>query len=61
MLAGYAPLFNATAGVFVRPLAAEFGWGRSQASLSYAASMFGLAIVESARRGDDGPFPVFAG
>lgn len=45
MLAGYAPLFNATAGVFVRPLAAEFGWGRSQASLSYAASMFGLAIV----------------
>lgn len=45
MLAGYAPLFNATAGVFVRSLAAEFGWGRSQASLSYAASMFGLAIV----------------
>lgn len=45
MLAGYAPLFNATAGVFVRPLATEFGWGRSQASLSYAASMFGLAIV----------------
>lgn len=45
MLAGYAPLFNATAGVFVRPLAGEFGWGRSQASLSYAASMFGLAIV----------------
>ncbi|MGO4329519.1 MFS transporter [Cupriavidus sp. 2TAF22] len=45
MMAGYAPLFNATAGVFVRPLAAEFGWGRSQASLSYAASMFGLAIV----------------
>jgi MFS family permease len=45
MMAGYAPLFNATAGVFARPLAAEFGWGRSQASLSYAASMFGLAIV----------------
>lgn len=45
MLAGYAPLFNATAGVFVKPLAAEFGWGRSEASLSYAASMFGLAIV----------------
>ncbi|RDK08164.1 MFS transporter [Cupriavidus lacunae] len=45
MLAGYAPLFNATAGVFARPLAAEFGWGRSEASLSYAASMFGLAIV----------------
>ena len=45
MLAGYAPLFNATAGVFVRPLAAEFGWGRSQASLSYAALMFGLAVV----------------
>ncbi|AOY95343.1 MFS transporter [Cupriavidus sp. USMAA2-4] len=45
MLAGYAPLFNATAGVFVRPLAAEFGWGRSEASLSYAASMFGLAVV----------------
>ncbi|MGT2509562.1 MFS transporter [Cupriavidus basilensis] len=45
MLAGYAPLFNATAGVFVKPLATEFGWGRSEASLSYAASMFGLAIV----------------
>ncbi|MFJ4292203.1 MFS transporter [Cupriavidus sp. NPDC089707] len=45
MLAGYAPLFNATAGVFVQPLASEFGWGRSEASLSYAASMFGLAIV----------------
>ncbi|MCY0854459.1 MFS transporter [Cupriavidus sp. D39] len=45
MLAGYAPLFNATAGVFVRPLATEFGWGRSEASLSYAASMFGLAVV----------------
>lgn len=45
MLIGYAPLFNATAGVFARPLAAEFGWGRSEASLSYAASMFGLAVV----------------
>jgi len=45
MLAGYAPLFNSTAGVFARPLAAEFGWGRSQASLSYAASMLGLALV----------------
>ncbi|MDK2661570.1 MFS transporter [Cupriavidus consociatus] len=45
MLAGYAPLFNATAGVFVQPLAQEFGWGRSEASLSYAASMFGLAVV----------------
>lgn len=45
MLAGYAPLFNATAGVFVKPLAAEFGWGRSEASLSYAASMLGLAVV----------------
>lgn len=45
MLAGYAPLFNATAGVFLQPLAQEFGWGRSEASLSYASSMFGLAIV----------------
>ncbi|WP_179402494.1 MFS transporter [Burkholderia guangdongensis] len=45
MMVGYAPLFNATAGVFARPLAAEFGWGRSEASLSYAASMFGLAVV----------------
>lgn len=45
MLAGYAPLFNATAGVFAQPLAQEFGWGRSQAALSYAASMFGLAVV----------------
>jgi len=45
MLAGYAPLFNATVGVFARALASEFGWGRSQASYSYAASMFGLAVV----------------
>ena len=45
MLVGYAPLFNATAGVFVKPLSAQFGWGRSEASLSYAASMLGLALI----------------
>ncbi|RQT14924.1 MFS transporter [Burkholderia contaminans] len=45
MLVGYAPLFNGTAGVFVRPLSAEFGWGRSEGALSYSASMFGLALV----------------
>lgn len=45
MLIGYSPLFNATAGVFSRPLAAEFGWGRSEAALSYAASAFGVVIV----------------
>ena len=37
MFAGYAPLFNGTAGVFMRPVAAEFHWGRSEVALSFAA------------------------
>ena len=45
MFAGYAPLFNGTAGVFMRPVAAEFHWGRSEVALSFAASMLGLALV----------------
>lgn len=45
MFAGYAPLFNGTAGIFMRPVAAEFHWGRSEVALSFAASMLGLALV----------------
>lgn len=45
MFAGYAPLFNGTAGVFMRPVAAEFHWGRSEVALSFAASMLGLSLV----------------
>lgn len=45
MFAGFPPLFNATAGVFMQPLSAEFGWGRSETALSYSSSMLGLALV----------------
>lgn len=45
MFAGFAPVFNSTAGIFFSPLTQEFGWGRGDASLSYAASMLGLALV----------------
>lgn len=45
MFAGFAPVFNSTAGIFFAPLTAEFGWGRAEASLSYAISMLGLALA----------------
>lgn len=45
MFAGFAPIFNSTAGIFFGPLTAEFGWGRGEASLSYAISMLGLAVA----------------
>ncbi|KQW64908.1 MFS transporter [Variovorax sp. Root411] len=45
MFAGFAPVFNSTAGIFFSPLTAEFGWGRGEASLSYAMSMLGLALA----------------
>nr|WP_213958053.1 MULTISPECIES: MFS transporter [unclassified Variovorax] len=45
MFAGFAPVFNSTAGIFFGPVSHEFGLSRADASLSYAASMLGLALV----------------
>ncbi|CAB3803712.1 hypothetical protein LMG28688_05825 [Paraburkholderia caffeinitolerans] len=45
MAIGYAPAFNATAGVFAPAILREFHWTREQAAISYAASMGGLAAV----------------
>lgn len=45
MFAGYPPIFNATSGIFMQPLATEFHWGRSEAALSYSSSMLGIALV----------------
>ncbi|CAG9186048.1 MFS transporter [Cupriavidus pinatubonensis] len=44
MFAGLTPSFHAAAGIFVRAVGPEFGWGRSVASLSYSASMLGLTL-----------------
>ncbi|WP_175997310.1 MFS transporter [Burkholderia stabilis] len=45
MALGYAPVFNATAGVFAPVVLREFHWTREQAAMSYAASMGGLAVA----------------
>ncbi|MFM0019463.1 MFS transporter [Paraburkholderia azotifigens] len=45
MALGYAPVFNATAGVFAPVVLHEFHWTREQAAVSYAASMAGLAAA----------------
>ncbi|MEX3939926.1 MFS transporter [Paraburkholderia sp. BR10937] len=45
MAIGYAPAFNATAGVFAPAILREFHWTREQAAISYAASMAGLAAA----------------
>ncbi|WP_235215054.1 MULTISPECIES: MFS transporter [Burkholderia] len=45
MALGYAPVFNATAGVFAPVMLREFHWTREQAAMSYAASMGGLAVA----------------
>lgn len=45
MAIGYAPAFNATAGVFAPAILREFHWTREQAAISYAASMGGLAAA----------------
>lgn len=34
-----------TLGVFVKPVSAEFGWGREAVQWGFAAQMFGLALV----------------
>jgi MFS family permease len=36
--------FNSVPGIFARPLAAEFGWGRMEMSLSFSATLLGMAV-----------------
>jgi len=48
LAAGVAPLFASTVGVFLQPLAQEFGWGRAQAALSFGAAMLGIAFASPA-------------
>jgi MFS transporter, OFA family, oxalate/formate antiporter len=36
--------FNAVPGIFARPLAAEFGWGRMEMSLSFSATLLGMTV-----------------
>ncbi|WP_321871834.1 MFS transporter [Paraburkholderia tropica] len=45
MAFGYAPMFNATAGIFAPSILQEFHWTHEQAAVSYAASMGGLAVA----------------
>ena len=39
-----SPAFLATMSVFIKPLAGEFGWGRTQVSAAISISTLGLAI-----------------
>jgi len=39
-----SPTFFATMSVFIKPLAAEFGWGRTQISAAVSISTLGLAV-----------------
>jgi len=39
-----SPAFLATMSMFIKPLAAEFGWGRTQVSAAISISTLGLAI-----------------
>src|SRR5258706_7113218 len=39
-----SPTFLASMSVFIKPLAAEFGWGRTQISAAISVSTLGLAI-----------------
>lgn len=41
--AGFAPVYFGTISIFLKPLAAEFAWGRAQASGAAVFSMLGLA------------------
>lgn len=42
---GFAPVFTSTLGVFLKPLSAEFGWGRLEVSIAYGASTLGVALA----------------
>lgn len=44
MFVGFGSLFISTFGVFLKPLAATFGWSRSQVSLGFTAAVLSIAI-----------------
>lgn len=44
MSGGFATVFLGSAGVFLKPIAAEFAWSRSQLSAMMMCSMLGLAL-----------------
>lgn len=50
---GFASLYFYTAGVFIKPMAAEFGWTRSQASLGSLATLVGVVAFPLAGRAID--------
>ncbi len=41
---GFAALYFSTLGIFLKPLAAEFGWGRAQTSAATVLAMLGMAV-----------------
>lgn len=47
---GFASLYFYTAGVFIKPMAAEFGWTRGQASLGSLATLVGVVAFPLAGR-----------
>lgn len=50
---GFASLYFYTAGVFIKPMAAEFGWTRGEASLGSLATLVGVAAFPMAGRAID--------
>lgn len=47
---GFASLYFYTAGIFIKPLAAEFGWTRGEASLGSLATLVGVVAFPLAGR-----------
>lgn len=47
---GFASLYFYTAGIFIKPLAAEFGWTRGEASLGSMATLVGVIAFPLAGR-----------
>lgn len=50
---GFASLYFYTAGVFIKPMAAEFGWTRGEASLGSLATLVGVVAFPLAGRAID--------
>ena len=44
VFAGFGSLFIYTFGIFLKPLAAEFGWSRAQVSLGFMGAVLAVAI-----------------
>lgn len=47
---GFASLYFYTSGLFIKPLSAEFGWSRGEASLGSVATMVGVVAFPLAGR-----------